>query len=162
MAGLKLSQWKIPDFRHIVRIFLENGQTVFRPAIPLFLDEMIGKIGRQPLCPVALLILRKDAVSPPVVKDLMGIGRMEDKREADDLRSQEGKRGHSKTRLPEVFHKGEFSVGIGTDELLVHGQVSNGCSKVSFGKLIVRRAQENLGFNSTVPGVAVFRKPCSD
>ncbi len=72
--------------------------------VALFRDEVVGEIGGQSLAPVPACKVDEYAVAPPVVQELMRVGRMQDERKPDDLLAQEREGRHAVSGLPEVLH----------------------------------------------------------
>src|SRR5258708_13310888 len=86
----------------------------------LFSNEVVGEIGGQTLAPVAASKVDEYAVAPPVVQQLLGVGRMQDERKPDDLLAQEREGRHAVARLPEVLHQPELGIRIRPDKPPVH------------------------------------------
>src|SRR5262245_50417378 len=81
-------------------------------ALPALLgDQMVGKIGGEALAPVSAPI-DKNAIAPPVVQELVRIGRMQNERKPDDLLAQQRERGHAVAGLPEILDQRKFGIGI--------------------------------------------------
>ena len=85
VAGGKGLKGEIPAVGDVVRVFLKCRPAICGPAAPLLLDEVVGEIGDQALGSVALFVIRKDAVPPPVVEDFMGRGGMRDEGKTDGI-----------------------------------------------------------------------------
>jgi hypothetical protein len=83
-------------------------------------DQMIGEISREALAPVAARTIDKDAIAPPIVQELMRIGRMQNEREPDDLLTQQRERGHAIAGLPEVLDQSELGIGIRAEQPAIH------------------------------------------
>ncbi len=71
----------------IITVFLQNRSTVTHPSSFLLLNEVICKVSGQALAPISFLKIYINRVSPPVVKNLMRIGGMKNKRKADHTRT---------------------------------------------------------------------------
>ena len=145
VAALKGLEREVLARLNIVRVGLEAVAAVGGPlALPL-LEQMIRQVGRQALAPIARPVIDEDAVAPPVMQNLVGIGTLEDEGQANDLGAQQGEGGHAVARLPEILHQGKLGVGVGADEVAVEGQVIRRGVEIALGQLRVRVAQIDLG-----------------
>ena len=140
----KLAQRKVPRFLHIVAVLLQRAPTVLLALAPLFLDQMIGHIGGQTLAPVAGRVVHEHRIAPPVVENLVRIGRGENEREPNDRRSQQGEGRHAVTGFPEILHQRELLVRVGTDQVAVHLDVLSRGRQVLGCQGVICRAQKDL------------------
>jgi hypothetical protein len=70
----ELGQREVFVSADVIGILLELIPAVCGPLATLLLDQMIRQVRGQSLAPVAGVVLDKNTVPPPVVKDLVGIG----------------------------------------------------------------------------------------
>jgi len=84
------------------------------PLPALLSDQMVGEISGQTLAPVSAPI-DKDAIAPPVMQQLMRIGRMQNEREANDLLASNVNEGMP-YGLPEVLDQRELGVRVRTEQ----------------------------------------------
>ncbi|MCK7523814.1 MAG: hypothetical protein MZV64_42430 [Ignavibacteriales bacterium] len=85
---------------------------------------MVGEVGRRaPRTSCRVAVVDEDRVAPPVVQDLVRVGRVEDEREADDLRAEQREGRHPVARLPEVLDQRELAVRVRADQAAVHLEV---------------------------------------
>ena len=120
----------------------------------LLLDQVIRQIRRESLAPVAAGIVDVDAITPPVVQDLVGIGRMNDERKPNDPRAQEGERRQAVARLPEILHQRELGVRVWPDESAVEFHVARRGFQVTIGEPALRAQEEGEG--SDMPRVPLI------
>ena len=161
VAGAERRQRQVLLLTHIVGVFLQHSAPVVNRLAALFLDQVIGQVAGQTLGPVAAVIVDIDTVAPPVMQDFVGIGRVQDKRETDDPRAEQGKGGHAVAGLPEVFHQGELAVGVGPDQIGVQPDIVAGGVEVLLRQRRVRFAQEHHGLH-TLAGLPVFNEAAGD
>ncbi len=144
VARAKFGQWKIPPVLDEVPVSLQGIAPVLTPLPALLLHQVIRHVGRQALAPVAGVVVDEHRVAPPVVQDLVRIGRREDEREADDLRAEQRERRHAVAGLPEVLDQGELRVGVGADQVPIHLEVLGRRSQVAPRERLVVLVQEHL------------------
>ncbi len=125
LAFTEEPQGRVLPLAHVVEVVLQRGPPVVARLLGALalLVEVVGAVGREPLAPVAARVVDEDAVSPPVVEDLVAVGGVEDEGQADHLIAEERERGHSESGLPEVLDEGELRERIGPDPLAVEIEV---------------------------------------
>jgi hypothetical protein len=116
VAAAEFGEGEVPFRRYMVGVTLQAVAPVVGPMPRLFLEQVVGEVGGEPLGPVALGVVDIDAVAPPVMQDFVGKGAVDDEGEADDPAAQQGEGGHAVAALPEALHQGELGVGVGADE----------------------------------------------
>ena len=146
-AGQELAQRELVVVGHVVGIALQRRAPVVIARTALLGDQVVGHVRRQPFTPVAGVEVDKDTVAPPVVEQLVRVGRVQDEREADYLWSEQCERWHAVARFPEVLHEGELGVGVGPNEVLVHLHVLGGCLEVLVGEAIILVTQKGHSDN---------------
>ena len=117
-----------------IRELLEGRATVERVLRPMFCEEMIGHIGREPLGPVATVFGHRRRVAPPSVEDLVGIAAREHPGKADDLGTEQGEPGHSVACIPEVLDEGETFEGVGREHRFVEEEGALRRGRVAIGE----------------------------
>ena len=151
VAPAELVEREVPFGSDMVRVGLEAVAAVGRPlALPL-LQQMVCEIGGETLAPVAGARIDIDAVAPPVVQHLVGVGGGDDEGQAQDLRPEQGEGGHAVAGLPEVLHQGELGIGIGTDQPAVEVQILAGGGEVVGRQPVIGCAQPHLGLGPGRP-----------
>src|SRR5690606_5242692 len=97
-------------FRDVVEIALERVPSILarRLGTLLLLVRVIRAVGGETFTPVAFLDVHEDAVSPPIVQDLVPVRGVEDERESDDAIAEEGERRHPEPGLPEILDQSEL------------------------------------------------------
>ena len=161
VAGAEPGERKVLPLAHVVGELLQRVPPVLRPLAALLLEQMVGEVGGQPLGPVAAVVVGVDAVAPPVVQDLVGIGAVQDERQPDHLRPEQGERGHAEAGLPEVLHQGELGIGVAPDQFFVHGEIAAGHIQVPVGQRLVRGAQPDFGIDPS-GRAPIAGKACGD
>ena len=81
----------VPD---IARVIDEDLLAVSPSLAPLLFVQVIGKIGRQALRPIAPLLPDVHLVAEPLVEDFMPQGSLDDERKSHNVLAQEGVGGH--------------------------------------------------------------------
>jgi len=131
---------------NIVTVFLERIAPIFNAASALLLDQMVSQVDGETFAPVAAFIVDENRIAPPVVQYFMRIRGVQDKREADHLRSQQGERRHAVAGFPEIFNQGEFFVRIPPDQLPVHFDIAGGSVEIFSGQrfITLMKIDQNL------------------
>ncbi|MBK1701349.1 hypothetical protein CKO22_10580 [Thiococcus pfennigii] len=129
----------------IVHVGLQGVAAVVCTLTLALAQQVVGEVGREALAPVAARVVDVDAVSPPIVEDLVRIGGVQDEGQADDLRAEQRERRHAVAALPEILDQGELGVGIGADQAVVEGEIVGRGREVALGQGRVGRAQVDLG-----------------
>ena len=89
------------------------------PFATVFALAVVGKIGGQPLAPVALAGVDLDGVAEPGVDDLVGEGGVLDEGQAQHRAAEEGEGGDAEAAGQAVGDDGVVVVGVGAEFPLV-------------------------------------------
>ena len=93
-------------------------------AVPLnLLHQMVGQVGREPLTPISARWAWIDAVAPPVVKNFVRVGAIENEGQAHHPWPEQRERWHTEPRFPAILDHAECRVGVRSEELLEPGDV---------------------------------------
>ncbi len=88
------------------------------------------------------------------MQDFVGIGGVQDERQTDHLRAEQGKRRHAVTGLPEILHQGELGVGVRAQQCLIQSQIIVGSVQITLRQGGIRLPQIDLGLHGSVgPGI---------
>ena len=102
----------------------------------LLLVEVVGHEGRQPLAPVAALVVDVHAVAPPVVQHLVPQRGGLDERQPQHVDPKIGQRGHAEPGWQGAGHHAELAEGVGADLIAVQADVAFHRLQVLVGEIV--------------------------
>ena len=116
----EVAQWTVVQ-RRVQRNLIDDSPSIPRARLRPALEHPASVVGaevREPLAPVAVVLVDVDAVAPPGVKqfvvEVAGFGRA--RCHAHDPRTEEREAGEGEARREEILHHRETLEGVGTEE----------------------------------------------
>ncbi len=123
VALAELGEREVAARAHVIAVLLQRRAPVLGGRPALFLDEVVGEVGRQAFAPVAGAVVDEHGVAPPVVQDFVRVRRVDDEGEPDDLRAEQREGRHPVAGFPEVLDQRELAVRVRADQAAVHLEV---------------------------------------
>ena len=165
VTAAELDERKIAAVPDIIGIAFEHLAPIDPALAGALAQQVIGQVGGEPLGPIAGLVVDIDAVAPPVMKDLVRVGGVDDEGQADDLRSEQREGGHAVAGLPEILDQRELGERIVADQPGIEVDVALRRVQIALCQGGVGLAQIDLGLECGVSGpsaVDIALEGCRD